>query len=65
MRALWTLVRVLVLLACAYVVLAAPVFVSSPSGTSIVTSGVIIDAVALVVAVVAAWSLWRDRRALS
>jgi hypothetical protein len=63
-RALWTLVRILILLACAYVFLASPVFASSPSGTTIVTSGVIIDAVALVVAVVAGWSLWRGRRAL-
>jgi hypothetical protein len=61
----WTLVRIVVLLACAYVFLAAPVFTSSPSGTTIVTSGLVIDAVALVLAVVAGWSLWRDRRALS
>lgn len=40
------------------------VFVSSPSGTGIEVGGAVIDAVGLVVAIFAAWSLWRDRRAL-
>jgi riboflavin transporter FmnP len=39
--------------------------VSTPSGTSIDPSGAVIDAIALVVFVVIAWSLWRDRRSLA
>jgi hypothetical protein len=41
-----------------------PLFVSSPSGTSVETSGAVIDLIAIAVLVLAAWSLWRDRSAL-
>jgi hypothetical protein len=40
-------------------------WISSPSGTTIDPTGAIIDAVALVVLVAAAWSLWRDRARLT
>jgi hypothetical protein len=40
-------------------------WISSPSGTTIDTTGAIIDATALVVLVASAWSLWRDRARLT
>jgi hypothetical protein len=64
MRVLWTIIRVLIVLACLGTLLVTVLFVSSPSGTTIDASGAIIDAVALVVLIVVAWSLWRDRHAL-
>jgi hypothetical protein len=64
-RALWTIVRILVLLASLATLFVTVLFVSTPSGTSIVPSGAVIDAIALVVFVAVAWSLWRDRRALA
>lgn len=64
MRALWTLLRILVLLASLVVLTITPLFVSSPSGTSIEPAGAIIDAIAVVALVFVASSLWRDRRAL-
>jgi hypothetical protein len=63
-RALWTVVRILVLLAALATLFVTPLFVSSPSGTSIDTNGAVIDAIALLILAVVAWSLWRDRRAL-
>jgi flagellar biosynthesis protein FliP len=64
-RALWTLIRIVVLLASLATLFVTVLFVSTPSGTSIDPSGAVIDAIALVVFVVIAWSLWRDRRALA
>lgn len=64
MRALWTVVRILLLLACLTQLFVTVLFVSSPSGTTIDPNGAIIDAIAVIVLVVVAWSLWRDRRAL-
>lgn len=64
MRALWTLARILVLLVCVVTLFGTVVFVSSPSGTSVETSGVVIDLIALVVLLLTVWSLLRDRRAL-
>jgi hypothetical protein len=63
-RLLWTLVRVLLVLASLGTLFVTVLFVSSPSGTSVELTGAVIDAIALVVLVVVAWSLWRDRRAL-
>ena len=39
-------------------------FVTGPEGTRGYVSGAVIDAVALVILVAVAWSLWRDRRSL-
>lgn len=64
MRALWTLVRVLLLVAALATLFVTPLFVSSPSGTSIDVMGALIDAIALVILVLMAWSLWRGRRSL-
>ena len=64
MRALWTLVRILLLLAALATLFVTPLFVSSPSGTSIDVMGALIDAIAVVILVLTAWSLWRGRRAL-
>ena len=61
MRALWTIGRIaLALLALATTFFTA-LYVSGPSGTSVDPSGAVIDAVALVVLIAVAWSLWRDR----
>jgi flagellar biosynthesis protein FliP len=61
---LWTLVRILILLASLATLLVTVLFVSSSTGTSIVPSGAVLDAIALVILVFVGWSLWRDRRAL-
>ena len=39
-------------------------FVTGPGETRVDVSGAVIDAVALVILVVVAWSLWRDRKSL-
>lgn len=65
MRVLWTLVRIVVALAALGVLLLTPLFVSSPSGTTIESAGAVIDAIAIAVLVVDAWSLWRGRRTLA
>jgi hypothetical protein len=63
-RLLWTIVRFLVLLAALGTLLLTVLFVSSPTGTSVDTNGAVIDGIALVVFVLVAWSLWRDRHSL-
>ena len=65
MRLLWTLVRILLLLASLATLFVTVLFVSSTTGTSIDPSGAVVDAISLVVLVVVGWSLWRDRRALA
>jgi flagellar biosynthesis protein FliP len=64
MRMLWTLVRILVLLASLATLVVTVLFVSSSTGTSIDPGGAVVDAIALVILVFVGWSLWRDRRAL-
>jgi uncharacterized membrane protein len=61
---LWTVVRLIVLLACLATLFVTPIFVSSGSATSVELLGAVIDAITLVILTFAAWSLWRDRRAL-
>ena len=64
MRALWTIVRVaVVLLALATLGLVA-FWVGDPSGTTIDPQGALIDALALAALIIAAASLWRDRSRL-
>ena len=58
------MVRIVVVLAALGALLLAPLFVSSPSGTTVEVAGAIIDVIAVAVLVFAAWSLWRGRRAL-
>lgn len=65
MRLLWTIVRLVIAVLAGVVLFVAALFVETPSGTSIATSGAITDAIALVVLVAAVWSLWRDRERLS
>ena len=65
MRVLWTLVRILILLASLATLVVTVLFVSSPTGTSIDPGGAVVDAIALVILVFVGWSLWRDRRALA
>ncbi len=65
MRVIWTAVRVLVVLAAIVTISLTPFFISSPSGTTIDTTGAIIDAIALALLVASAWSLWRDRARLT
>jgi hypothetical protein len=62
MRILWIAVRALLVLAALATLVVTPLFVTSPAGTSVDTNGAVIDAIAVVVLVLVAWSLWRDRR---
>jgi len=64
MRALWTIVRLVVLVVAVGITLVTVLFVSGPGGTTIDTTGAFMDGVALLVIVLVLWSLWRDRRAL-
>ena len=60
---IWTAVRILLILASLGVLFVTPLYSQSSDGTTrFLTDGVVIDAVALVVLVGSAWSLWRDRR---
>ena len=61
MRALWTIARILLALLALATSFVTVLFVTGPSGTSVDPNGAVIDAVALVVLVAVAWSLWRDR----
>lgn len=61
MRALWTIARILIGLLALGTTFVTVLFVTGPSGTSVDPSGAVIDAVALVILVAVAWSLWRDR----
>ena len=65
MRVVWTLVRILLVLIALGALLLTPVFVSSPSGTTIESAGLFIDLVALAALVFAVWSIWRGRRTLA
>ena len=61
---IWTAVRVLLILAALPVLFFTAVYAESSDGTrQLLTDGLVIDAVALIVLVASAWSLWRDRRA--
>lgn len=64
MRALWSIVRIVIALLAVGTTLVTVFFVTGPSGATVDSSGAVIDAVALVVLIAVAWSLWRDRRSL-
>lgn len=60
---IWTAVRVLLILAALGVLFITPLYAqSSDGGTTLLLTGAVIDAVALLVLLGSAWSLWRDRR---
>lgn len=60
---IWTAARILLILAALGVLFITPLYSQSSDGTTrLLTDGVVIDAVALIVLVGSAWSLWRDRR---
>jgi hypothetical protein len=60
---IWTAARVLLIVVALGVLFVTPLYAQSSEGTAqLLTDGVVIDAVALVVLVASAWSLWRDRR---
>lgn len=60
---IWSAVRVLLILASLGVLFITPLYTQSSDGTTtLLLEGALIDAVALVVLVGSAWSLWRDRR---
>lgn len=65
MKLLWTIVRIVVAVAAVFVMATALAFVQGPSGTTVDTSGALIDVVAAVVLVAAVWSLWHDRARLA
>lgn len=60
---IWTVVRVLLIIAALGVLFITPLYTQSSDGTTqLLIDGVVIDAIALLVLVASAWSLWRDRR---
>lgn len=60
---IWTAARALLIVAALAVLVITPLYAQSSDGTTqLLTDGVVIDAVALMVLVGSAWSLWRDRR---
>ncbi len=59
---LWIIARVVLVVLALLTSLLTLVFVSGPSGTTVVPGGVIIDLVALVVLIACVASLWRDLR---
>jgi hypothetical protein len=60
---IWTAVRVIAVVLALGVLLIVPLYTQSSDGTTqLLTDGVLIDAVAAVVIVASAWSLWRDRQ---
>lgn len=60
---IWTVLRVLLILAALGTLFITPLYAQSSDGTtSLLLTGTVIDAVAIVVLVGSAWSLWRDRR---
>jgi len=63
-RALWTIARIIVALLALGTTAVTALFVTGPSGTSVDPNGALIDAVALVILIAVAWSLWRDRGSL-
>jgi hypothetical protein len=54
----------LIVLVCLGTLFLTVLFVSAPTGTNIDPTGAAVDAIALVVLVLVAWSLTRDRSAL-
>ena len=64
MRAVWTIARILVALLALAMAFLTVLFVTGPGETRVEVSGAVIDAVALVILVVVARSLWRDRKSL-
>lgn len=60
---IWSAARVLVIVLALAVLFSVALYAQSSDGTTqLLTNGVVIDAVALIVLVASAWSLWRDRR---
>jgi hypothetical protein len=60
---IWTAARVLFIVAALAVFFSVALYSQSSDGTTqLLMDGVVLDAVALVVLVASAWSLWRDRR---
>ena len=60
---IWTVIRVLLIIAALIVLFLTPLYTQSSDGTTqLLIDGVVIDAIALLVLVGSAWSLWRDRR---
>ena len=60
---IWVVARVLLIVLALLVLFSVALYTQSSDGTTqLLTDGVVIDAVALIVLVASAWSLWRDRR---
>ena len=62
MRMVWILVRVVLVVLALMTTFFTAVFATGPSGTTVLVDGVVIVAVALVVLIACAVSLWRDLR---
>lgn len=60
---IWTAVRVLLIVAALAMLFSVALYATSSDGTTqLLLDGVVLDAIAVVVLVASAWSLWRDRR---
>ena len=59
---IWIAVRVLLILFALAMLLSVALYAQSSDGTTaLIPSGVVLDAIAILVLVASAWSLWRDR----
>jgi hypothetical protein len=60
---IWTAARVLLIAAALVVLFSVALYTQSSDGaTALVPSGVVLDAIAMIVLIASAWSLWHDRR---
>jgi len=60
---IWTAVRVVLILFALAMLFSVALYSQSSDGTTaLIPSGVVLDAIAIVVLVASAWSLWRDRK---
>ena len=60
---IWVAVRVLLILFALAMLFSVALYAQSSDGTTVlIPSGVVLDAIAIVVLVASAWSLWRYRR---
>ena len=60
---IWIAVRVLLILFALAMLFSVALYAQSSDGTTaLIPSGVVLDAIAIVVLVASAWSLWRDRK---
>ncbi|HET7701447.1 MAG TPA: hypothetical protein VFM06_11350 [Candidatus Limnocylindria bacterium] len=64
MRAVWTIIRIGVVLVAVATLFVTILFVSGPAGTTIDTQGLLVDAIAVAALLFCAATLYRDRSRL-